>query len=95
MIEEDAWLREHHEEFDALYHQTDIEEEEHVEHKYREQQRKRIQELCDKTKSTMCGALYWVENAWQSVRTSTSTRWVTTSPKLKTLVHRTSDKSIY
>jgi hypothetical protein len=44
-VEEDAWLREHHEEFDALYQQTDMEEEEHVEHKYREQQCKRIQEL--------------------------------------------------
>jgi hypothetical protein len=35
-----------------------------VEHEYREQQRKRIQELREKTKSTMRGALYWKENAW-------------------------------
>jgi hypothetical protein len=39
-IEEDFWLREHHEEYDALYQQTGMEEEEHVEHAYREQQRK-------------------------------------------------------
>jgi hypothetical protein len=41
-----------------------MEEEEHVEHKYREQQRKRIPELCEKTRSTMRGALYWEEIAW-------------------------------
>jgi hypothetical protein len=29
-IEEDAWLREHHEDYDASYQQTDMEEEEHV-----------------------------------------------------------------
>jgi hypothetical protein len=63
-VEEDAWLREHHQEFDASYQQTDMEEEEHVEHEYREQQRKRIQELREKTKSPMRGALYWEENAW-------------------------------
>jgi hypothetical protein len=39
----------------------DMEEQEHV---YREQQRKRIQELQEKTKSTMRGALYWEEIAW-------------------------------
>jgi hypothetical protein len=63
-VEEDAWLREHHEEYDASYHQIDMEEEEHVEHEYCEQQCKRIQELREKTKSTMRGALYWEENAW-------------------------------
>jgi hypothetical protein len=41
-IEEDASLREHHEAYDALYQQTDMEEEEHVEHEYCEQQSKRI-----------------------------------------------------
>jgi hypothetical protein len=63
-VEEDAWLREHHEEYDALYQQTHMEEEEHVEHEYHEQQRKRIQELREKTKSTMRRTLYWEENAW-------------------------------
>jgi hypothetical protein len=29
-IEEDAWLREHYQEYDASYQQTDMEEEEHV-----------------------------------------------------------------
>jgi hypothetical protein len=57
-------LREHHEDYDASYQQMDMEEEEHVEHEYREQQRKRIQELCEKTKSTMRRALYWEENDW-------------------------------
>jgi hypothetical protein len=61
---EDAWLREHHEEYDASYQQTDMEEEEHVEDEYHEQQQKRIQELHEKMKSTMCGALYWEEIAW-------------------------------
>jgi hypothetical protein len=63
-IEEDAWLGEHHKDYDASYQQTDMEEEEHVEHEYREQQRERIQELCEQTKSTMHGALYWKEHAW-------------------------------
>jgi hypothetical protein len=63
-IEEDAWLREHHEEYDASYQQTDMEEEEHVEHEYREQQHERIQELREKMKSTIHGALYWEEHAW-------------------------------
>jgi hypothetical protein len=34
------------------------------EHEYREQQRQRIQELREKTKATMRGALYWKEHAW-------------------------------
>jgi hypothetical protein len=63
-IEEDAWLREHHEDYDALYQQTDMKEEEHVENEYREKQRQRVQELCEKTKATMRGALYWKEHAW-------------------------------
>jgi hypothetical protein len=33
-VEVDAWLREHHEEYDALYQQMDMEEEEHMEHQY-------------------------------------------------------------
>jgi hypothetical protein len=41
-----------------------MEEEEHVEHEYREQQRDRIQELREKTKSTMRGKLYWKEHVW-------------------------------
>jgi hypothetical protein len=41
-----------HEDYDASYQQTDMEEEEHVEHKYCEQQYKRIQELHEKTTST-------------------------------------------
>jgi hypothetical protein len=41
-----------------------MEEEEHVELQYCEQQHKRIQELREKTKSTMRGMLYWDENAW-------------------------------
>jgi hypothetical protein len=88
-IEEDAWLREHHEEYDALYQQMDMEEEEHVEHEYREQQRQRIQEIREKTKATGKNV------PGQSVRTSTSTKWVTTSPTLKTIAHRTLDKSVY
>jgi hypothetical protein len=35
-----------------------------VEHEYREQQHKRIQELREKTKSNMRGTLYWEESAW-------------------------------
>jgi hypothetical protein len=57
-VEEDAWFREY--EYDAPYQKTDMEEEEHVEHEYREQQHKRTQELREKTKSTMRGALYSV-----------------------------------
>jgi hypothetical protein len=56
--------REHHEEYDALYQQTDMEEEELVEHEYCEQQCERIQELREKTKSTMRRALNWKEHAW-------------------------------
>jgi hypothetical protein len=52
-VEEDSWLQEPHEEYDASYQQTDMEEEEHVEFKYREQKDKKIRELCKKTKSTM------------------------------------------
>jgi hypothetical protein len=47
-VEEDAWLQEHHEEYDAYYQQTDMEEEEHVEFKYNEQHYKKIQELGEK-----------------------------------------------
>jgi hypothetical protein len=95
-VEEEGWLREHHEEYDASYQQTDMEKEEHVEHEYHEQQHKRIQELYEKTGSPPC-----VERCTgkkmpdRSVSTSTSTRWVTRSPKLKTLPHRTSDKFVY
>jgi hypothetical protein len=92
-VEEDDWLREHHEEYDALYQQTDMEEEERVEHEYREHQCKRIQEQSEKTKSTMRGTLQKMPG--RSVRTSSSTRWATTSPNLKILWHRTSDKSVY
>jgi hypothetical protein len=63
-VEEDAWLREHHQEYDAAYQQTDMKEEEHVEYQYREQQHRRIQELREKTKSTMRGMLYWQEKPW-------------------------------
>jgi hypothetical protein len=35
-----------------------------VEHEYYEQQHQRIQELREKTKATMRGALYWKEHAW-------------------------------
>jgi hypothetical protein len=31
-VEEDAWLREHHQEYDATYQQTDMKEEELVEY---------------------------------------------------------------
>jgi hypothetical protein len=41
-----------------------MEEEEHVEYQCREQQHRRIQELHEKTKSTMHGTLYWEEKAW-------------------------------
>jgi hypothetical protein len=58
------WLREHREEYDASYQQTVMEEDAHVEHKYQEQQREKVQELHEKTKSTMCGTLYWKERAW-------------------------------
>jgi hypothetical protein len=51
-IGEEAWLRKHHEDYDSSYQITDMEEEEHVEHEYHEQQRKRIQELREKTKSS-------------------------------------------
>jgi hypothetical protein len=41
-----------------------MEEEEHVEYQCGEQKRRRIRELCEKTKSTMRGTLYCEENAW-------------------------------
>jgi hypothetical protein len=63
-VEEDAWLREHHEEYDASYQQTDMEEEEHVEFHYWEQQNKIICELREKMKSTMRRSVYWEVNAW-------------------------------
>jgi hypothetical protein len=43
---------------------TDMEEEEHAEYQYHEQQRRRIRELREKTKSTMRGTLFWEEKAW-------------------------------
>jgi hypothetical protein len=57
-LENKDWLREHHEEYDASYQQTVMEEDAHVEHEYQEQQREKIQEQREKTKSTMRGALY-------------------------------------
>jgi hypothetical protein len=57
------WFIEHHEEYDASYQQTVMQEDAHVEHEYQEQQREKIQELREKTKSTMRGTLYWKENA--------------------------------
>jgi hypothetical protein len=111
-VENEDWLRKHHEEYDASYQQTVMQEDAHVEHEYQEQQHEKIQELREKTKSTMRGMLYWKENTWpermyinqyctgrkmpgRSVRKSTSTALVTTSPRLRTLRHRTSDKSVY
>jgi hypothetical protein len=41
-----------------------MEEEAHVEHEYQEYQCEKIQELRQKTKSTMRGTLYWKESAW-------------------------------
>jgi hypothetical protein len=85
-VEEEDWLREHHEEYDALYQQMDMEEEQ-VEHEYQEQQRKKIQEL----PAERCTGK---KVPGQSVRTLTSTKLVTTSPRLKTLLRRT-DKFVY
>jgi hypothetical protein len=64
MVRNEDWLREHHEEYDASYQQTVLEEDAAVEQKYQEHQRERIQELSEKTKSTMRGTLYWKEAAW-------------------------------
>jgi hypothetical protein len=94
-VEEDAWLREHHQEYDASYQQTDMEEEEHVEYQYPEQQRRRIRELHEKTKSTMRGTLYWKEKAWPARTYIDTTSLASMSPKLKTPTHRTLDKSDY
>jgi hypothetical protein len=62
-VEEDAWLSEHHQEYDATYQQMDMEEGEHVEYQYHEQQRRRIQER-EKMKSTMRRTLQWEEKPW-------------------------------
>jgi hypothetical protein len=85
-IEEDAWLREHQEDYDALYQQTDMEEEENARgsKNYVKKRRPPSAECC--TGKIMPG---------RSVRTLTSTMWVTMGPNLKTLVSRTSDKSVY
>jgi hypothetical protein len=63
-IENEDWLRAHHAEYDASYQQTVLEEDAAVEHEYQERQREGIQELREKTKSTMRGALYWKAAAW-------------------------------
>jgi hypothetical protein len=85
-VENEDWLREHHEEYDASYQQTVMQEDAHVEHEYQEQQREKIQELREKTKSTMHGKLYWKENAWLE-RTYIN--------QYATLLLRTLDKSVY
>jgi hypothetical protein len=41
-----------------------MEEEAHVEHEYQEHQCEKIQELREKTNSTMRGTLHWKEGAW-------------------------------
>jgi hypothetical protein len=94
-IEEDAWLREHHEDYDASYQQTDMEEEEHVEHEYRESSTRGSKNYVKKRRPPCMERCTGKNMPGRSVHTSTSTRWVTTSPKLKTLVNRTSDKSVY
>jgi hypothetical protein len=83
-VEEDAWLREHHQEYDATYQQTDMEEEEHVEYQYREQQCRRIQELREKTKSTMRGTLYWQEKPWPARTYVNKYELASTSPIVRT-----------
>jgi hypothetical protein len=56
-------LREHHQEYDVSYQQTVRQEDAHMKHEYQEQKREKIQELREKTKSTMRGTLDWKENA--------------------------------
>jgi hypothetical protein len=60
----DAWVKEHHQEYDVSYQQTDMEKEEHVEYQYREYHRNRMRELSEETNTTMRVTLYWEQQAW-------------------------------
>jgi hypothetical protein len=79
-VEEDAWLEEHHEEYDASYQEMDMEEEKHVE--FIMSNRARKSENYVKKRSPPC-----VERCTgnrtlgQPVHTLISTRWATMSLK--------------
>jgi hypothetical protein len=58
-VKDEAWLHEHHEEYDAAYQGKEMAEQEYVEHLHHLQHARGLLELHEKTKNTMSGAVNW------------------------------------
>jgi hypothetical protein len=58
-VKNKTWLREHQQDYVAIYQEKTLTETEHVEHLYHFQQEKRMAVLHEKSNNTLRGVVMW------------------------------------
>jgi hypothetical protein len=59
-VKNNTWLREHKQDYDAIYQEKTMTEAEYVEHLYHLQQEQRMAKLCEKFNNTLRGVVMWM-----------------------------------